>query len=75
MDSAHSSRRAAVFSAVFSSVINASTWKLHRLPLRFASHLRQLPFQLRGPLFRVRQPPLQLRNASVPFATPRTRRQ
>jgi hypothetical protein len=49
--------------------------RLHRLPLRFASHLRQLPFQLRGPPLRVRQLPLQLRNASVPFATPRTRRQ
>jgi hypothetical protein len=43
------------------------------VPLRIASHLRQLPFQLRGPPLRLRQPPLQLRNASVPFAAPCTR--
>jgi hypothetical protein len=59
----------AVMSQVFRQALDVS------VPLRFASHLRQLPFQLRGPPNRVRQPSLRFRNPSVPFATPRTRRQ
>jgi hypothetical protein len=66
----------AVMSQVFRQALDVS------VPLRFVSHLPQLPLQLRGPPFRLRQPPfllrqppLQLRNASVPFATLRTRRQ
>jgi hypothetical protein len=39
----------AVMSQVFRQALDVS------VPLRFASHLRQLPFQLRGPSLRVRR--------------------